>query len=190
MGSIGASGEQSVENTVQRRGPGKRRRGQGESQQCLLGAERPPTSRARRIMGQGPATLPRALAVLPLTSRQGPYLPIDRGHTRGAQRIARLTELLPVGASPAKPRALERQVWLALERRCVMEAEELQALGLSEKAHMWMAALHRQREKRHRAVEERAATYRANEFERSTVAAKDWLQGKRLLDQLACRPRP
>ena len=71
-----------------------------------------------------------------------------------------------------------------------MEAEELQALGFSDKAHMWMTALHRQREKRHQAVQERAATYRANEFERSTVAAKDWLQGKRLLDQLGCRPRP
>ena len=51
-----------------------------------------------------------------------------------------------------------------------MEAEELQALGFSDKAHMWMTALHRQREKRHQAVQERAATYRANEFERSTVA--------------------
>ena len=190
MDSIAAIGEQSEETAVQIRGPGKRRRTPGDKQQCLLGAERPPTSHARRIMGQGPATLPRALADLPLPSRRGPYLPIDRGHTRGAQRIARLTALLPVGASPAKPRALERQVWLALERRCVMEAEELRALGFSDKAHMWMTALHRQREKRHQAVQERAATYRANEFERSTVAAKDWLQGKRLLDQLGCRPRP
>ena len=71
-----------------------------------------------------------------------------------------------------------------------MEAEELQALGFSDKAAMWMATLHRQREKRQQAVQERAATYRENEFERSTVAAKDWLQGKRLLDQLGCRPRP
>ena len=71
-----------------------------------------------------------------------------------------------------------------------MEAEELQALGFSDKADVWMTALHRQREKRHRAVQERAATYRAKEFERSTVAAEDWLQGKRLLDQLGCRPRP
>ena len=142
MDSIAANGEQSEETAVQIRAPGKRRRTPGDKQQCLLGAERPPTRHARRIMGQGPATLPRALADLPLPSRRGPYLPIERGIARSAQRIARLTALLPVGASPAKPRALERQVWLALERRCVMEAEELQALGFSDKAHMWMAALH------------------------------------------------
>ena len=71
-----------------------------------------------------------------------------------------------------------------------MEAEELQALGFSNKADMWMATLHRQREKRQQAVQERAATYREKEFERSTVAAEDWLQGKRLLDQLGCRRRP
>ena len=190
MGSMAANSEQSEETAVQIRASGNRRRAPGDKQQCLLGAERPPTRKARRIMSQGPATLPRALADLPLPSRRGPFLPIERGHTKGSQRIARLTALLPVGASPAKPRALERQVWLALERRCEMEAEELQALGFSTKADMWMATLHRQREKRQQAVQERAATYREKEFERSTVAAKDWLQGKRLLDQLGCRPRP
>ena len=70
-----------------------------------------------------------------------------------------------------------------------MEAEELRALGFFDKADTWIAALHSQRAKRQQAVQERVATYRTNEFERSTLAAKHWLLGKRLLDQLGAQPR-
>ena len=189
MGSMAADREQGEETAVQIRATGNRRRAPGDKQQCLLGAERPPTRKARRIMSQGPATLPRALADLPLIRRRGPFPPIESGHTRGPQRIARLTALLPVGATPAKPRALERQVWLALERRCLMEAEELRALGFSDKADTWIAELHSRRAKRQQGVQERASTYRANEFERSTLAAQHWLLGKRMLDQLSGQPR-
>ena len=189
MDSLAATGAQSEETAVQMRATGKRRRAQGGAQQCLLGAERPATRTARRVMAQGPATLPRALANLPLARRSGPFLPLERGHTNGSQRMARLIALLPVGATPAKPRALERQVWQALERRCEMEVEELRALGLFAKAETWVAALHRQRAKRQQGVQERAATFRAKEFERSTVAANDWVNGKRLLDLLSRQPR-
>ena len=63
----------------------------------------------------------------------------------------RLIPLLPLGAEPAKDRALERQVWGALERRCEIEAEELQALGLAEKAAMWWPGLERARNNRQQA---------------------------------------
>ena len=189
MDSFAADGSEN-ENTVPKV-PTKRTRSraQGGKQQCLLGAERPPTSKARRVMGQGPATLPRELASQPLPRRHEPYLPIERGHAKGAKRIARLTALLPVGAKPAKPRALERQVWQALEKRCEMEADELRVLGFSDKADTWMATLDCQREKRKQAVLERAATYRMNDFEKSTKAAKDWVLGQRLLQTLRGHPR-
>ena len=46
------------------------------------------------------------------------------------------------------PRHRERG---ALERRCEIEAEELQALGLAEKAAMWWAGLERARNNRQQA---------------------------------------
>ena len=75
-----------------------------------------------------------------------------------------------------------------MEKRCEMEADELRVLGFSDKADTWKATLDCQREKRKQAVLERAATYRTNDFEKSTKAAKDWVLGQRLLETLRGHP--
>ena len=189
MYSSAVVGEQYEETADQTGATSKRRRVQGGMQQCLLGAEGAPTRTARRIMGQGLATLPRALAAVPLPRRSGPFLPLETGRTSGSQRIARLTALLPVGAIPAKPRALERQVWLALERRGLVEAEELRALGFDNKADTWIAALDSRRAERQQNVQERTASFRKKDFQRATKAAEQWLEGNRLRDLLGVQLR-
>ena len=69
-----------------------------------------------------------------------------------------------------------------------MEEGELRALGFSDKADTWKAALHSQRAKRQQMVQERAAKYKEKEFERSTMAAEAWVEGRRLRVQLGCQP--
>ena len=135
-------------------------------------------------MARGPAQLPRDLARVPLALREGPYLPVRRGKMSHAQLSARLIPLLPVGAEPAKPRALERQVWAALERRCEIEAEELQALGLGEKAAMWWAGLERARNNRQQAQADRKAEFKMHQYKTCQETARNFGEAKRLLGLL------
>ena len=96
----------------------------------------------------------------------------------------RLIPLLPWGSEPAKDRALERQVWGALVRRCESEAEELEALGLCEKAAMWRAGLERARQNRQQAVEDRRDAFRMQQYKKSQETAKNFNEAKRLRQML------
>ena len=140
--------------------------------QMLLGQRGLPSRKLQRVTARGPATLPRDVASVPLALRKGPYLPVWRGEMSHQKMHQRLIPLLPLGAEPAKDRALERQVWGALERRCEIEAEELQALGLAEKAAMWWAGLERARNNRQQAVADRRDAFKMQQYKQSQETAK------------------
>ena len=156
----------------------------GSPKQCKLFQKHPPSRRLLRVMACGAATLPRDVASVPLALRKGPYLPVWRGKMSPAKMQERLIPLLPVGVEPAKPRALERQVWAALERRCEMEAEELQALGLGEKAAMWWAGLERARNNRQQAQADRKAEFKMHQYKTCQETARNFGEAKRLLGLL------
>ena len=152
--------------------------------QCKLFQTHPPSRSLLRVMACGPATLPRDVASVPLALRKGPYLPVWRGKMSPAKMHERLIPLLPLGSEPAKDRALERQVWGALERRCEIEAEELQALGLGEKAAMRRAGLERARNKRQQAVQDRRDQFKMQQYKQSQRIAANFGEAKRLRQML------
>ena len=152
--------------------------------QMLLGQRGLPSRKLQRVTARGPATLPRDVASVPLPLRKGPYLPVWRGKMSPAKMQERLIPLFPVGAEPSKNRALERQVWGALERRCLSEAEELEALCLYEKAAMWRAGLERARQNRQQAVEDRRDAFRMQQYKKSQETAKNFNEAKRLRQML------
>ena len=152
--------------------------------QLLLFQERPPSRELLRVTARGAATLPRDVASVPLPLRKGPYLPVWRGKMSPAKMQERLIPLLPVGAQPAKKRALERQVWGALVRRCESEAEELEALGLCEKAALWRDELERARLTRQQAVEDRRDAFKMYQYKQSQETAKNFPEAKRLRQML------
>ena len=152
--------------------------------QTLLFQERPSSRQLLRVTARGAATLPRDVASVPLPLRKGPYLPVWRGKMSPAKMQERLIPLLPVGAQPAKQRALERQVWGALVRRCESEAEELEALGLCEKAALWRDELERARLTRQQAVEDRRAAFKLSQYKQRQETAKNFSEAKRLRQML------
>ena len=152
--------------------------------QTLLFQERPSSRQLLRVAARGAATLPRDVASVPLPLRKGPYLPVWRGKMSPAKMQERLIPLLPVGAQPAKQRALERQVWGALVRRCESEAEELEALGLCEKAAKWRDGLELARQTRQQAVEDRRDAFKMYQYKQSQETAKNFPEAKRLRQML------
>ena len=152
--------------------------------QMLLFQRGLPSRQLQRVTARGPATLPRDVASVPLPLRKGPYLPVWRGKMSPAKMQERLIPLLPVGAEPAKYRALERQVWGALERRCESEAEELEALGWCEKAAKWRDDLDRARLTRQQAVEDRRAAFKLSQYKQRQETAKNFPEAKRLRQML------
>ena len=157
--------------------------------QMLLFQRGLPSRQLQRVTARGPATLPRDVASVPLPLRKGPYLPVWRGKMSPAKMQERLIPLLPVGAEPAKYRALERQVWGALERRCEIEAEELQALGLAEKAAMWWAGLERARNNRQQAVADRKDEFKMQQYKQRQETAANFDAEKRLRGLLIANAR-